>query len=212
MEDAVANAGSSSASGPSSSSPPGYVGSPPPSGRSQPLPPVSPSASRQLSAAEEKARLRAQYEAEDAASRPNAAGGSSSTPAYSPPTEFSYFAGGSSAPPNGLSRATSMTYASNNSAIPPPPPLAPRPPAHYIEETEQEDARSQAEDHVMTTLDGMISQTSAGGSDAKVDLWPFFQAVFAVGFGIQFWDLGQKGGHHVPAPSFASQSSRFLNN
>lgn len=199
MEDAVANAGSSSASGPSSSSPPGYVGSPPPSGRSQPLPPVSPSASRQLSAAEEKARLRAQYEAEDAASRPNAAGGSSSTPAYSPPTEFSYFAGGSSAPPNGLSRATSMTYASNNSAIPPPPPLAPRPPAHYIEETEQEDARSQAEDHVMTTLDGMISQTSAGGSDAKVDFGLSFRPFSPLDLGSNFGP-GQKGGHHVPAP------------
>ncbi|KLO18592.1 hypothetical protein SCHPADRAFT_844897 [Schizopora paradoxa] len=207
MEDAAANAGSSSTPGPSSSSsPPGYGGSPPSAGRSQPLPPVNPSASRQLSAAEEKARLKAQYEAEDAASRQNEAGGSSSIPAYTPPPAgFPYMGGRSSAQPNGVYRATSLTYASNNSpknsgftAPPPPPPLAPRPPADYIEETEQEDARSQAEEHVMTTLDSMIPSSSAGGRESKVDFGLSFRPFSPLDLGI---GVGQGNGHQqMPAP------------
>lgn len=109
-------------------------------------------------------------------------------------------AGGSSSQPNGLSRATSMTYASGNSpnhsafaAPPPPPPLAPRPPADYIEETEQEDARSQAEDHVMTTLDSMIPSLSTGGRDSRVDFGLPFRPFSPLDLGM---DVGQKGNHH----------------
>ncbi|KAF5344155.1 hypothetical protein D9758_008883 [Tetrapyrgos nigripes] len=83
--------------------------------------PATPSAggSRQLTAIEEKALLRARYEAEG-----------SSTP---PPQVNGYSNGGV----NGVNGVNS-SFTSSSSA---PPPLMPRPPAEYIQETQEEDAR-----------------------------------------------------------------------
>ncbi|KZT18091.1 hypothetical protein NEOLEDRAFT_1184596 [Neolentinus lepideus HHB14362 ss-1] len=82
-----------------------------------PLPPSYGSANRPLTAAEEKALLRAQYEAEDRGAGSSVAGLSASPPSFPTP----------------------------DYDVPPPPPLAPRPPVEYIQETQQEDARLQAE-------------------------------------------------------------------
>ncbi|TFK46684.1 hypothetical protein OE88DRAFT_1739297 [Heliocybe sulcata] len=79
-----------------------------------PLPPSYGNTNRPLTAAEEKALLRAQYEAEDQGA------GSSTATASAGPSSFPV---------------------PDYNAVPPPPPLAPRPPADYIHETQVEDAR-----------------------------------------------------------------------
>lgn len=84
-----------------------------------PLPPTYGGANRPLTAAEEKALLKAQYEAED-----QGAGFSVTVPAAAGPSTFP---------------------TPNVDSLPPPPPLAPRPPVEYIQETQEEDARLQAE-------------------------------------------------------------------
>jgi hypothetical protein len=89
---------------------------PPGGGGSRP-PPAAPvaSGSRVLSAAEEKAMLKAKYDAEDRTTNGSA----------TPPILSASSSGGKS-----------MTASSTT-----PPPLAPRPPAEYIRETREEDAR-----------------------------------------------------------------------
>lgn len=82
-------------------------------GRPRPVPPAASGSSKVLSAAEEKALLRAKYNDEEPKARLN---------------------GGS--PPTGTS-----TSASASSTPPAPPPLMPRPPVEYIQETQEEDAR-----------------------------------------------------------------------
>ncbi|KAL6300503.1 hypothetical protein BKA93DRAFT_511906 [Sparassis latifolia] len=104
---------------------------PPPSQGSRPTPtpprspPVSPhaSGSRPMTAAEEKARLRAMYEASDQGARPN---DMSSYP---------------SPPPTGVHRHDESAFGASAA----PPPLLPRPPKEYIQETQEEDIRTYAE-------------------------------------------------------------------
>ena len=108
-------------------------------GRPPPTPPISPQAtpgtplsSRPLTAVEEKARLRAMYEAEDRGPQAPAyvpGPGQMQSPYPSPPPSNGFHA------PNVVGG-----YAS----VPPPPPLAPKPPREYIEETRAEDARTTA--------------------------------------------------------------------
>ncbi|KAH9952060.1 hypothetical protein B0H21DRAFT_11849 [Amylocystis lapponica] len=95
---------------------------PPTPPRSAPLAPGSASGSRPLTAAEEKAKLRAMYDAEEQGSRPNTA----SSLLKSPST-------------NGINGQMSTL-----STPPPPPPLLPRPPKEYIQETQEEDLRTYA--------------------------------------------------------------------
>ncbi|TFY57089.1 hypothetical protein EVJ58_g7234 [Rhodofomes roseus] len=110
----------------------------PASSRSPPVPPVSGSGSRPLTAAEEKARLKAMYEAEDRVAKP----------------------------PNGVIShpASSVTPLANGAAHyaapvapPPPPPLAPKPPKEYIQETQEEDMRTHAR---LQAIDKEISATA----------------------------------------------------
>ncbi|KAI9445885.1 hypothetical protein H4582DRAFT_514287 [Lactarius indigo] len=110
--------------------PPTQVGLPPHlRTRSQPVPPSSPGkpgSPRVLSAAEEKAMLKAKYEEEE--------------PKSLPP----------SPPPKGHSPSSpgkAFTPPTTQTQTPPqtPPPLMPRPPASYIQETAEEDARLQDE-------------------------------------------------------------------
>ncbi|KAF9268052.1 hypothetical protein L218DRAFT_954446 [Marasmius fiardii PR-910] len=102
----------------------------PPHNSHRPTPsPPSASGSRPLTAAEEKAMLRARYESENSAH---------------PPTTNGYTNGIHNAP---LSPAYSYKVTPPTSPSPPvtspevPPPLMPRPPADYIKETQEEDAR-----------------------------------------------------------------------
>jgi hypothetical protein len=85
--------------------------------RPSPGAPQVPTGAKILSALEEKALLKAKYDAEERAARPN--GTPAQTPAQSAGSISSF---GAPTPPT-------------------PPPLAPRPPAEYIQETQEEDAR-----------------------------------------------------------------------
>ncbi|KAF7304736.1 hypothetical protein MKEN_01187700 [Mycena kentingensis (nom. inval.)] len=87
-----------------------------PQGRPTPPPPTG---GRILTAIEEKALLKAKFEAEEAATKPKVNGTNGHT--------------------NGLSSPSSSD--SLPSTPPAPPPLMPRPPAEYIQETQEEDAR-----------------------------------------------------------------------
>jgi len=91
-----------------------------------------------LSAAEEKALLRAKYEAQDSASS-----GEAPPPMYlngyvSALASASSSAGGGGAPPS--IGSSGMSYTSSP-RLGSPPPLLPRPPQEYIKETQEEDAR-----------------------------------------------------------------------
>ncbi|KAF7295126.1 hypothetical protein MIND_01051100 [Mycena indigotica] len=88
-----------------------------PVGRPKPAPPAG---SRILTAAEEKALLKAKYDAENA-----------STP----------LTNGNAVHTNGGGLSSPSSSVSAPSTPPIPPPLMPRPPAEYIQETQEEDAR-----------------------------------------------------------------------
>jgi len=89
----------------------------PPISRSTPPPPFIGSTAQPLTAAEEKARLKAQYEAQDARAATSASG----------------------AHPD-------SSHANQSSpVIPSPPPLRPRPPVQYIRETQAEDSWTQSQ-------------------------------------------------------------------
>jgi hypothetical protein len=87
-----------------------------PSVHQSPPPPIG--GSSILSAVEEKARLKAMYEAEER---------QGSAPNGSPPLSFDY--------------STMRQGATDTVNVGSPPPLMPRPPAEYIQETQEEDAR-----------------------------------------------------------------------
>jgi len=117
----------------SPSQPPRQASPVQPKTRPTPAPPTS---SRILTAAEEKAMLRARFEAEDSAQAPPPA------PEPSPPPQingYSYVNGYT----NGTHAGPSTPSPSVPTFNPPPapPPLAPKPPAAYIQETQEEDAR-----------------------------------------------------------------------
>lgn len=163
---------SSGAVASSSPSPPLYGTSPTSSRpvRSQPLPPVNAGGSRHLSAAEEKARLKAQFEAEEATASSSYAGPSgASASSYVSPAQYGSaydsppYAGPVSpqaqmpiSPLANLNRSPSYatsTFQSTLSSPPPPPPLMPRPPARYIQETQEVDARVQGDDDMYVSDD-----------------------------------------------------------
>ncbi|KAJ7135025.1 hypothetical protein C8R43DRAFT_1204471 [Mycena crocata] len=87
-------------------------------GRPTPAPPGS---AKILTALEEKALLKARYDAEDAVSKPKVNGNTVYT--------------------NGGGLSSPSSSASTPSTPPVPPPLMPRPPVEYIQETQEEDAR-----------------------------------------------------------------------
>lgn len=172
----------------SRASPPGYGA--PPSSRSQPLPPVDPSGPRLLTAAEEKARLRAQMEAEDAAAG-GSGSGSSTTPFSGPPTP---------SPGYTPSRAPSLSYANNRpreefTAPPPPPPLAPRPPAEYIQQTKEEDLRTRAENVIP-----LSNSLSPPGADSRVDFGLSFRPFSPLDLGMNFDTPNGRAGSAPPPP------------
>ena len=168
----------------------------PPSDRFPPPPPDI-QGRRVLTAAEEKARLRAQMEAEDAAAaaaaaatRNNGPGSSSMNGVASPPP-----------PPPSASytpqRATSLSYSIRSFRGPPdeplpplpPPPLAPRPPAEYIQQTREEDARSQAEHSLMIP--------NPQGEEPRVDFGLSFRPFSPFDLGVNF---NNGSARNTPAP------------
>jgi len=135
--------------------------------RPTPLPPASGS-SRVLTAAEEKALLRAKYEARDSVRKP-----AQQPPAPQPAV-------------NGLSSAINGTSAA--AATPStPPPLMPRPPVEYIKETQEEDARLSRLNGDIPVLDDISPLKTNGASSSNppsgasaLDMKPF--TPFRAGF------------------------------
>ncbi|KAG2063406.1 hypothetical protein BDR04DRAFT_1111421 [Suillus decipiens] len=128
---------------------------PPPravNGSRLPSPPVGPAVSgfRPLTAAEEKAQLRAKYAAEDQQANGNVSASVSGFASHNP---------------------------SPSSAVPSqqPPPLMPRPPAEYIQETQEEDARVRYYDSISMGIDN--SPVGVGSPVAnpgiQLDIRPF---------------------------------------
>ena len=112
--------------------------------RPTPAPPSTPSSSRIMTAAEEKAMLRARYAAEEAkgtgdVSPPyingNGHGHHINNLNYSPPRPEP------SQSPSLFLPSRSNSYSPAPEPPSSPPPLMPRPPAEYIQETQEEDAR-----------------------------------------------------------------------
>ncbi|KAI0797479.1 hypothetical protein C8Q75DRAFT_2414 [Abortiporus biennis] len=95
-----------------------------PTPRSPPIPPAGPSGFQPLTAAEEKARLKAMYDSEHQQQTPQPYSQQPLPPA-------------NGAPPY-------MVNGTTHSYSPAVPPLAPRPPKEYIQETQEEDARTHA--------------------------------------------------------------------
>lgn len=135
-----------------------------PTPRAQPTPPNPSQGPRPLTAAEEKARLKAMYEAEERGAPPP-------PPAMSPPMW-------SPAPPapytNGVNgtdvhRRPSQT-APNYSTIPPPPPLAPRPPKEYIQETQEEDQNVAARIEAIDNADAGSGEDIMSRIDSSTSL------------------------------------------
>ncbi|THH01654.1 hypothetical protein EW026_g1078 [Hermanssonia centrifuga] len=143
-----------------------------PAPRSIPVPPGNSSAgsSRLMNAAEEKARLRAKYEAEEQGMTPPP---SASLPGYTNGYTNGHTNGMNGA--NGVNggyvgRQPSLTAAAMNySSIPPPPPLAPKPPKEYIQETQAEDENIAAQIEAIDKEEGLSSQSS----DPALELRPF---------------------------------------
>ncbi|KAH9930769.1 uncharacterized protein B0H18DRAFT_1116880 [Fomitopsis serialis] len=109
------------------------------------VPPVSGSGSRPLTAAEEKARLKAMYEVEDPVTKPPNGVALPPVPSATPPLV------------NGAGRYAAPV------TPPPPPPLAPKPPKEYIQETQEEDMRTHAR---LQAIDKEIS----GGAPLKAEV------------------------------------------
>ena len=122
--------------------------------RAPPVPPML-NGFRPLTAAEEKAQLRAKYEAEQ---QPMVNG-------YAPDT-----------PP---SRHPYATAAPSNAVPPPPPPLLPRPPADYIQETQEADLRGRYFDSLGVGLASALDTLTpapmqiASPVDPRLDIRPF---------------------------------------
>ncbi|KAG1865224.1 hypothetical protein C8R48DRAFT_772922 [Suillus tomentosus] len=150
---------------------------PPPrvvNGSSLPPPPVAPGVSgyRPLTAAEEKAQLRAKYAAEEQQANGNV---SASASGFIP-----------------HHRSPSRTALSP----PPPPPLMPRPPAEYIQETQEEDARVRYYDNISMGTDNLPMRV--GSPSAKpgiqLDIRPF--TPFSVGL----YDPSSPAAQRPPPP------------
>ncbi|KAI0056427.1 hypothetical protein BV25DRAFT_1909846 [Artomyces pyxidatus] len=140
----------SATSSPAAGPPPAWHPTPPPGHASLPShirarsPPATPTngPARPLTAAEEKAMLKAKYAAE---SQPQA----QPEPPSSPPPFGSY--------------STASQHSQPPVTPPPPPPLMPRPPVEYIQETREEDARLRdLDDGALEPPHGMLD---LGGDD-----------------------------------------------
>ncbi|KDQ10215.1 hypothetical protein BOTBODRAFT_36489 [Botryobasidium botryosum FD-172 SS1] len=151
--------------------PPGYADAPPPAADYPPPPNMNGQSSRPLNAAEEKAMLRARYAAEQqGSSSPGSVAGP--PPPMSPPARSLSYSNGNgvvngngnghmaapqptraaklSAEPETLTRDPSISWGKKRAPTqdePAPPPLMPRPPAEYIQETQEEDAKMPKDDH-----------------------------------------------------------------
>ncbi|KAH9901429.1 hypothetical protein C8Q73DRAFT_786799 [Cubamyces lactineus] len=118
-----------------------------PRGRPPPTPPSpnAPGSARPLTAAEEKARLKAMYEAED---RQMQRSPPPPVQVPGPPTYGVHVPYPSPPPSNGFHSTEVSERSLASTAVPttppPPPPLAPKPPREYIEETRAEDLRTSA--------------------------------------------------------------------
>jgi hypothetical protein len=111
----------------------------------QSLPPPPTGSSSILSAVEEKARLKAMYEAEERQrSAPNGS------------------------PPPSSDNSTMRQGATGTINVGPPPPLMPRPPAEYIQETQEEDARVRD-----TVAEHDIAHSKIQNIPRELDLGPF---------------------------------------
>ncbi|KIK68055.1 hypothetical protein GYMLUDRAFT_92710 [Collybiopsis luxurians FD-317 M1] len=171
MQDAQARAA------PSSPSPPPRQASP----KARPVPTAPSSSGRILTAAEEKAMLRARFEAEDSAP--------ASAPTVSPPQINGY------SHVNGLTNgahagpSTPSPSAPTFTSPPAPPPLAPKPPAAYIQETQEEDARVSRyvnsgvplpDLDYNSTPGGSLLRNAAANAASGLDIRPF--TPFSTGF------------------------------
>jgi len=140
--------------------------------------PAPPTSSRILTAAEEKAMLRARFEAEDQPRAP--------PPTSTPPpmiNGYSYTNGYTSATNAGPS--TPSPSVPTFTPPPAPPPLAPKPPAAYIQETQEEDARVSRYVNSGAHLPDLdykpaLSRNPSAGAAAGLDMSPFtpFSAAF----------------------------------
>ncbi|KAJ4478204.1 hypothetical protein J3R30DRAFT_3290526 [Lentinula aciculospora] len=175
MQDAQARAAVGSASQPPRQASPVQL-------KSRPAPAPPSSTARILTAAEEKAMLRARFEAEDSAQ-------SHSTPPITPPPHINGYNHANSYT-NGM-HAGPSTPSALPTLIPPPapPPLAPKPPASYIQETQEEDARVSRyvnSGAPIPDLDnypipgGSISRNTSARAASGLDMHPF--TPFSSGF------------------------------
>ena len=153
--------------------PPPWQPAPPQSGlpphlraRSPPLPPnpTQPGQQRMLSAAEEKALLKAKYEAEEqvVTTSPPPPVAPQRQNEYNSPPRTPSTPGFLSSPMRG-----EVPISRDQRQISPPqspPPLLPRPPASYIQETAEEDARLQGE-----LANGKLSATAAEANGTTIE-------------------------------------------
>ena len=170
--------------------------------RTQPVPPTI-NGVRPLTAAEEKAQLKAKYEAEERDAR-GASGGSNGSSngasmkgfmsntyddIYSSPASRHPYANGGASPPSPPS---------------PPPPLLPRPPVEYIQQTQEEDIRARnyyvGIEEALQDLPAMRSITpGVAGSSAlrnpHLEVRPF--SPFDAGLGYGYGDVS---GTRSPPP------------
>ena len=151
-----------------------------PTPRAQPTPPPGPSGSRPLTAGEEKARLRAMYEAEERGMPPPQV--YSPSPMHAPVNGMNGHNGvNGHGTAVGMERQMSVSSGrSQYSDIPPPPPLMPKPPKEYMEETLQEDRVLSTQIHAM---DKQHDESYFPRVDANLDLRPF--TPFHTGFEAQ---------------------------
>ncbi|KAI0333628.1 hypothetical protein GY45DRAFT_1244637, partial [Cubamyces sp. BRFM 1775] len=141
-----------------------------PRGRPPPTPPSpnAPGSGRPLTAAEEKARLKAMYESED---RQVQRSPPPPVQVPGPPTYGVHVPYPSPPPSNGFHSAEVSERSLASTAVPmtppPPPPLAPKPPREYIEETRAEDLRTSAKLQAIDNADpsNLIASLKAADPD-----------------------------------------------
>ncbi|KAF8838756.1 hypothetical protein BDN67DRAFT_971075 [Paxillus ammoniavirescens] len=131
--------------------------------RAPPVPPPATNGFKPLTAAEEKAQLRAKYEAEERGTTNGMTNGHSD--AFSPQSYHHPYAAATS---------------SSDPTPPPPPPLLPRPPVEYIQETQEEDMRRRYYGDVGA---GIGLEAPSAFSNPRLDMRPF--TPFDAGFGYE---------------------------
>ncbi|KIK92149.1 hypothetical protein PAXRUDRAFT_26807 [Paxillus rubicundulus Ve08.2h10] len=158
---------------------------PPPrsnSTRAPPVPPPAVNGFKPLTAAEEKAQLRAKYEAEERGTMNEMTNGHNrafSQQSYQHP----YAAVASSSDPTS----------------PPPPPLMPRPPVEYIQETQEEDIRRR---YYGDQGAGVGLEAPSAFSNPRLDMRPF--TPFDAGFGYEGRNSASSPARPRPPPPAAN--------